>query len=100
VNAPRQACQTVPQVGSATIAPAALESRHPSAASRSAPRRPPVSSSGTTTRPIRLPASAATRAAWTIAATPPFMSEAPRPIRRPSTMRGWNCSGAKAGTTS
>ena len=68
-------------------------------ASRSAPRRPPVSSSGTMTRPTRA-RPRRRRAAYTIEASPLFMSEAPRPIRRRRRAAAGTAWERNAGTTS
>ncbi len=75
---PRHAIHTTRPLGSGTIAA--------SASSRRAAKRPPapVDSSSVTVLTIRSPASgtpssASVQAATTMLATPPFMSQAPRP---------------------
>ena len=101
---PRHAGQTSSELGSVTIAKSA-------ATPWRAQARPPTpldSSSvfvQTTRSPARPPAAATASAATTIAAIPPFMSHAPRPVTRPSATCGSNGSASqpsssRAGTTS
>ena len=92
---PRQAIQTSKPLGSGTIAPSAR-----SACAIASPPAP-VDSSSVTVFTIRSPCSgtpsdASTSAASTMQATPPFMSQVPRPCTAPSATTASNGSCAPA----